>query len=378
MIPLFGVVSYAIWIRKDPQLAFFVILMSLLGTGHKFYGAISEIWLCLPVLALLMLDFLDALANRKKLKWPHWIILSIILFFAHPFLLLSAFIGTILIYLFFISKQNLNFLWIPSMIAIFIAIKRYLLPTDSYESQNLEMLTLLKEVFFEPEKYKVLEISQNFIMDEYPLVLVGLVVFIVLAFSRGFWKINLAVLVSAGSVFVLTMGRFSYLDTEIFFLLEGYLAVALSFLSLPAYLLLRKSELHWTLIFLVMVLVFISLQRIWDLREIYQDRIQQFEVLLEDLEQNESSVGFVTQDEFDWVRMYYPWSIAYETTLLSGIQDGKCTKNVAVNEYNVDYNRRINEGGFLLIPFDTLKLIDLNPQFFNIPNSKPVELERPW
>lgn len=369
---LYAIFGFIVHFLKHRIGGIYLVLSLLILTRYKFYSAISEIYLSVAFVAL-MLTWLTM--DRSNLLWlgkKGYTVLGIgivsLCYLGHPLIFYP--LGVAIVFDYCMQKKWVSMnhvIWLATASVLFV-IKYAITASSSHEgkvvesfqqnSSGLDFLSSIADLYTIDIFWRYVETQWAF-----PLIICALM-FIYLLSNRKY--LASSVLLLSSIVWVIFVAQLNaYLDKPYLFMVEGYFGLLALIILLPLlYIEFTETRYAHFRNFLALALIIFGLHRISSVRPFYANRMS-------DLKQKMSlNDGFNSRNlVFDistetWDKYWFFWSVPFESLLLSSIDQGGET-------YIISLDRRPEQTLFekpfdIMLGTDKDSIINLNPDFFNI------------
>lgn len=311
----------------------FLVATLSLGMRYKFFAAISEITFAM-VLAALLLTWLAHRPQHLRLGVIDFGIVAVCLagiFGAHVVVLYPIMTFLVFERLYTGRWKDWRSWIMPALILIVFAFKLFAVQGDEYESDKMAVLfqpDVIQEVLLNPGEYFIYQALQDYFILEYlPVMLLFLVSIGWLWRAR---KILSAVFISGaflGWLFI-NLVVYSYLDSSVYIMLDGYLAIFGMIWATPFYFIWREKK-GTARAWLLVALIAISTGMMLSKRSFYQQRLEYIEQTL--ALHPEQKKLLVPASAFEWKTMWYPYEVAHESLMLTALQGREQCRTIYVN-----------------------------------------------
>lgn len=313
---------------------FYALAMGL-TIRYKYYAAISEITFSLALGAVLIAwltsKYRPQEQEAKPWFWGVALIIVVFLLGTHPVIIapLLVFFAVDIAY-----HKRWRDWWNWAFITLLLVIYAYTfvqLANSEYESERMGVLGQLGAVLQSPGDYHVVKVIQRYFDMEYtlPAILMG-VLAVLLAWFRHWLSALIFVLGNIAWLFV-NLGTYSYLQANIFIMIDGYLALFGLIWAVPLLLFVLRSERRLLALITVTGLLFFSMHRIYIRHSFFTERLTLLQETMDHYEQEgRYKVRFALED-FNWENLWYPYQVPHETLMLSALEGPEKTKSIYIN-----------------------------------------------
>jgi hypothetical protein len=364
-------------ILKNALGGVYLVLVMLVMTRYKFYSAISEVYLGMAFVGL-MLAFLTSSWAHDKSKSSGFLIGGGII------ILCLSYLGHPLMFYPMITVIGLDYLYRGNWksgehislggVAIILFVVKYLNGTSSSHEGpviNNFFTSLSSGEFW--HLYS-LDIFWRYVETQWalPLVLVGLMLILLLKDKKFLFVIGLISAAMIWVVFVVHLG--AYLEKPYLFMIEGYFLLLAPILFLPLmYLRLHSVWLKNVAAILALVLLIFGCHRIYSVRPFYTARIADVSQKVEQGKQLGHRNMITPAGEHMWDKHWYLWAIPYESLMLSTIHEDGESAVLMVNSYP---DKKYLEQPFeVMIGIETDSLKNIQDTYFRFDTSRFVLLQ---
>lgn len=372
----YGVYNLIVYGFKHVEGGIFLALCMCLTTRYKFYSGISEIYFSLVLAALLI-----AWLSKNKALFPNLTSLQNLLIAsaitllcttAHPIIVLPilAFLG----FDWFYNKRWFDG-WNWGIIAIVLAAFGYrfwAIKGNSYEGNRLGNAWAQFEALYTPTEFRSWHIIKYFLETEYTIPAAVFLILVGILFWQRKILSGLFLLLCTGLLLVLVFVTYSYLTSDTYFMIDGYLGLIGVVWAIPMLFVVLKSKQHWWGLVLSVGLLSFGLQRTYSKHTFFTERLEYLSYLME--KNGNDTQGKLTMQvqSFDWSKTWLRWSIPYETLLLSSINSPADTRTVYVADWDADMETLLKFSNKLL---DEGHLIsNLPSQYFQLDTNQYIKI----
>lgn len=325
----FGLLYYLFYLfivygLKNLAGGLFLAFALILTLRYKHYAGHAEITVAIAEAALFYaLVTSDVVLKGIKgvLYWSLVAGLLVLMAFSHPviFMPLLMLLGFRMIS----GRQWRNAaLWVTIGMALLVfAIKFTGVQADAYESNKLSFLQNFTAVLGNPSEYHVYKIVFNFFWRDYLPVLAAFI-FCLHWFTRRKADLTVFYLVFCSLLLLLLIIiTYSYLNSDVYVLIDGYLGMLGLLWGAPLYYHLRRTRVLHRLWWLPPALLLTCGAMMVSKASFYQQRLDQYRQIID---QNAPQKKIVVRMEgFDWDQMWYPYEAPVESLIISCLE-GEC------------------------------------------------------
>lgn len=306
----------------------FLLLSLVLTMRYKFFAAISEITfaLCLSGALIILVDHFWKVKRIKPIDVCIFILFGIGILGSHLAVLFP--LGIALLSLFIARKAYYDFQnWIWPVLLGFIFLLKYIgVQSDDYEAGKLAVLQeadLIKDLILNFSNYAIADILKNYLLEEYLPILLVFFLLMGLLIYRKLYGVTLLLILGVFVWLGINAMVYSYLKDHILIMVDGYLALLGPLLALPIYLLMTDvsfAEGGKKILLLTAVgLLFFSGFQMLDKRKFFKQRLDNIEQTAQLNEDCEQKKWIISNAQFDWKKMWYPYELPHEALLLSAL-----------------------------------------------------------
>lgn len=313
---------------------FYALAMGL-TIRYKYYAAISEITFSLALGAVLIAwltsRYRPATGESKPWFWGVALLIVVFLLGTHPVIIapLMVFFAFDIAY-----HKRWRDVWNWSFIALLLAIYAYTfsqLSANEYESTRMGVLGQLGEVLASPQDFHVVKVIKRYFDMDYtmPAILLGIVT-LVMFWYRHWLSASVFVLGNLAWLFV-NLGTYSYLQGNIFIMIDGYLALFGLIWGVPILLFVLRSNHRLPALLLVGGLLVFSLHRIYLKHTFFTERLALLQETMDHYEAEGIYKVRYQLNQFSWEKLWYPYQVPHETLMLSAIEGPEKAKSLYIN-----------------------------------------------
>ncbi len=307
----------------------YIVLVLVLLTRYKFYSAISEVYLSMAFVAL-MLAWMTV--DREKLLWlgkrAYTILGMLILslcYLGHPLIFFP--LGVVIIFDYCMQQRWLSWnhmIWLASTLVLFV-IKYLLTERGSYEGKVVEGFqqnTFSLDALRSTVDLYTMDIFWRYVETQwaFPLV-VCLSMWIYVLVKKKF--LAFACLVLSSIVWIVFVAQLNaYIDKPYLFMIEGYYGLWALIVLLPlVYIKIVDAKFLVFRNVLAVALIFFGLHRIASVGSFYTDRMEDMQQKMSDIEYIDSRNLVYDTSSAVWDKYWLIWSVPFETLFLSTLGD---------------------------------------------------------
>lgn len=353
---------------------FYALAMGL-TIRYKYYAAISEITFSLALGAVLIAwltsKYRPVEGVSRPWFWGVALVLIVFLLGTHPVI-----IAPLLVFFAFDIAYHKRWrdIWNWGFVTLVLAIYAYTfmqLSASEYESERMGVLTQLSAVLQSPADFHVVSVIRRYFDADYafPAALLGVVTLLMLWHRQ--WLSAIVFLLGNIAWLLINLGTYSYLDSDIFIMIDGYLALFGLIWAVPLLLFVMRSNYRTVAFLTVASLLIFSSHRIHEKHKFFTNRLELLQQTMDDYaEKGIYKVRFNT-DHFDWHQLWYPYQVPHETLMLSAIEGPEHAKTIYVNHLYLpeEYFEQEEQWGFL--HYDHHPAVSRLPeQYFKLPEGR--------
>ncbi len=369
-----------VYVYKDLASALLIPMVLVLCTRASFFHHVTETHQALVYCVLFFASYRFAL-KREKINALHLFLnaaIVLLCFFAHP---ISFFVLVfVLIYSMTdsLNSKQKNFTYFLFGWMFLLALLKYLLTeSNSYEGQQFENFRNGFRALMHPASIHSLRF---FIGSLTWMYFAMAVLFMVTCYYLYQQKDKRKLIVYIGYLFffwLMVVLTFSGPESLVMFEKDF---MPLAFLSaMPLCLMLTKTEnsrqkyLH---LFLLALLLF-SFGGLYKSKAFFVGRIEYMEELLSKTKNVEGQKFTIASDRIEMSRLGIPWAIAFETMMLSGLDNPTDAKTIYIYQDSIPSEINLNEATLLLGTSFWLSWNagELNKKYFVIRNGSYREIK---
>lgn len=321
---------------KNPLGGIFLMLAMVLTLRYKFYAPVGEVVIALSTIGLLAGWVTKNKEHFKWLpQWANWLVGCLIIFFiskTHPFAYFSTLIVLGFVIVFFRRWKDLP-LWGMVLFALGSMFMTYRqISQDGYETGRAAPIFNAVEILSEfTELYSWNRVFWYF-DTEYALPLAVFLFSLIFMAVKKKWFSSLYLLLCFSALVAVIVVTYSYLDTPIYLMIDGYMAHIGVILALPiTFFLLSSKRPVW--VALVCLLLIFSFDRIRNKRKFYQERQAYFMALIEEHTTEDNRKLLAHMRDFNWEKLWMPWPVGIETLMMSTLENPENPATIYIQRY---------------------------------------------
>lgn len=362
----------------------FLVLSLVLTMRFKFFAAISEITfaLCLAAALVIVLDYLWRVKTVRPFDLIFFVAIGIGIIGSHLAVLYP--LGIVLPALFIAKKaytKILNWIW-PGLLGVMFILKYMLVQSDDYESGKLSVLkdaALIKDLIFNFSDFAIADILKNYVFEEYLPILMVFFTLLVLLFHRKLVIESLILILGLLGWLAVNALVYSYLKDHILIMVDGYLALLGPIIALPIYFFLTDETFaegaKKGLVTIALGLLIFSSYQMLDKRKFFQQRLEYIRQTAQWSEDCKQKKWLVTNDQFNWQKMWYPYELPHESLLLSALNGRENCYTMYANTDSPAEAPFLQSTGFLQFNYaSSLESIN-NSMYFYLPEAPYCEID---
>lgn len=373
MLLFYGIFLLIVYGFKYVEGGIFLALCVSLMVRYKFYAAISEVYFSLALAALLIAWLTKRSGRFSHWKaWHHFLVtglLILLLTTGHPIIVLPvmSFLAFDLVYS---QRWKAIYHWATiglTSLLFYFRFRNIQSSAGSYEGNRLqEILTQLTEwqTLFELNIWTILK---WYFETQYALpVVLFLLLLGVLVYQKHWWS-ALILLLSSLAIVLVIMLSFAYVNGKIYAMIDGYIGLLGILFSIPLLYVVLHSKHYFLNIALLVFLLLFNLHRIYGTRTFFQQREGYITEMVKQNTQPDQRKLVLRMQDFVWDKFWFPWSLPYETILLTSIESPNQAATIYVAEWNEkeekwsDYQKKMAGDGRSIQQFPTAYfLVDQN------------------
>lgn len=357
---------------RNEKTAILLLLFYTLLVSHTFYWIQSEL---LQGTAFTIFYF-GLVLLFGKIKWYHLLLsvpFIITIIFFHP-LAVIPFLFLWSFFLFDEPRRGWMYFGIPLIAGLVLFYKHVIRAANAYDSSSFSLIRKLGINFFTNKS------NSNFLAycttDYYwfPILLLAGVSFYI---WQKRWKRLTVLLLFVFGFLVMVNGSFPNGAEQ--FYIESFYQVLAVFVATPLVFdvleFFPKVRSYTSLILLVILSV--SLLRIYSYRSVYKARLDWNLSMLEKTKQMPSSKFLINERDIDMDKYLMAWGSPFETLLLSARQDPDSTRTIYIFNEGILKPESRQKRDYFLTPFGDIGFRHINKNYFNFQDtSQYIQLEK--
>jgi hypothetical protein len=362
----------------------FLVLSLVLTMRFKFFAAISEITfaLCLSAALIILVDHFWSVKKIRTVDVFFFILLGIGILGSHLAVLYPLLIA--LAALFILRKAFCkwqNWIW-PCALGFVFLLKYFGVQSDDYESDKLSVLQntdLIKNLFLKFPDYTIADILMNYLLEDYLPILLFFTGLIGLFIYRKNYLPSFILFVGILGWLAINALIYSYLNDHILIMVDGYLALLGPIIALPIYFLLTDETfavgVKKGLLIVTLGLLAYSSHQMLDKRKFFQQRLEN---IRQTMELNEGCVQkkfLVSNEQFNWQKMWYPYELPHESLLLSALNGRENCYTIYANTDSPAGASFLQTTGFLQFNHASSMESINNSFYFELPEAPYCEID---
>jgi hypothetical protein len=351
----------ALYSLKDKGIAWLMLLAQILLVSDYFFDAISQSKLAIALVLLFAGLIKNKLSIHNKILYYFFVLTTMLLaLLCHP---ISLLLIIILLFWLQVNKliRNKDLVIIGTTLAAIAIAKHFIFPSSGYENGMLSQL-------INPNNWAQL-LQDNYVLEfikgHFKSIYIWAVIFFLFLLFRFFRanekKLALAYLFCNISFFALLLIVFKQGDSNM--MMEKNLSTLAIVVLLPfigtetnSYYTLKSIRVRFFLPFLCLFF----LNRINKASDLFTDRQEKMESLIERAEPQGHKKYFINQEALSSTPEINLWSLPYETALLSSLNGPGSTltiKNIKEVQYwrGLHKNKKAFIGADFFMPYNTEK-----------------------
>ena len=365
---------------KQERLALVLMLVLITGLSHPMYRPVSESTQGLSysiLLAGLLWSHDPRITKISRLLPRYFLAIAIILlcFFSHPLTIFSM-VFILLFYMVDQGEMKRAFPWVLLLFIVTIfAVKSLGGSSSGYEQEKIMELTELRNRLSNFGDIYSTRFFRNKAGNTYliPLILL-LSMNIHYAWKKNWLKLGL---LDASCVLFFMVHNIIYTGGADIELEKNYMT--LNFFILLAFVTDLFPEVRGKLRkgLLLTIILFFSAHIILKDKNTYIERIEYYHYLNEQLQAQEHSKFYTTEDQVEEETILYMWGVPFETLLYSSLEGPEFSKTLYPFEESSALPEYIDDPDLFLCVFFWPKwnVNDLNEDYFRLPEQKYRYLE---
>lgn len=335
---IFNIIVYGF---KNAVGGIFLILAMVLSLRYKFYAPVGEVVIGISTVGLLAGWITKEKEKFKSLPpWGDFLIGGVLIFFismTHPFVYLSTFVLLGFVMIFFNRWKDISYWGIILFALAGMVIKYLQISKDGYESNRAAPLNDSAEILSGFSDLYVWEVITWYADTEYAFPLAVFAFVLLLMMWKKKWLSAIYLIITFSAMAAIVLVTYSYLDTRVYLMIDGYLAHIGLIWALPlSFYLLRSRRPVW--IFLICLLMIFSLDRIRNKRKFFQQRQAYFVELLDKHVTEDKRKFLAHMRDFSWEKLWMPWPVALETLMMSSLEGPENAATIYIQWWEKDYD----------------------------------------
>ncbi len=239
---------------------------------------------------------------------------------------------------------------------------------NAYEAERINRMADTLSILTHAQDYYAYEVIMRFFDTQYHfafLAFIGSIIFLVWI-KRGIVALYLSI--SFIAVLAVIFVMHSYLSSNIFIMLDGYLAYLGLVWAIPLAFVIGKENRVWTVLLLSCLMLF-SLDRIRQKHTFFSNRLDYMETLIADHTNEEHPKAIFEMENFDFDTLWLGWVMSLETLMISSLEDPDNSRTIFLSKNKGKWDDRLDEGSlFLSVSFgpEFIKHNELPLNFFHL------------
>ncbi|MEM0994718.1 MAG: hypothetical protein AAGI49_16920, partial [Bacteroidota bacterium] len=242
--------------------------------------------------------------------------------------------------------------------------------TDSYESRRFNEAFVQLEAFWDLFELKIWEILKWYFETQYafPSILCTLLILVLIVRKKIFS--SLVLILSVLALVAMIMVTYSYVNGKIYAMIDGYVGLIGVVLAIPIFYVVLKSKQHLISVLLIAGLLIFNLHRIYGKRKFFQRRQALIETMVQENAKADQRKLVLRMQDFVWDKFWYPWSLPYETVLLTALDDPKDAASIHMIGWNDGEDKwsKVQK----VLGGDGRKIDAFPKTYFDLDQNKPV------
>jgi hypothetical protein len=352
--------------KRSPWLALLLLFTMITPVRYRFFSPTSETHMVL-LFGYLYFVFSDHL-TEKPLRFG--------------LLSLAAIVGSAMAHL--VALGPIIFLWLISAvdgkwrqkawrfghlaaIALLFSWRFIGAQSNAYEANKMGILTELPQVIEDLLGSQAFQQFWEYALGTHSLMWGLFVTCIVVLWKQGKRGITILSLLFAAAIAALVWVAYSYLNFREYHMYEGYLTFLGLVWVVPLYYLFRVKKAQPLLALGVTLSLAVSLWQIQATKTYYTERENYLREIYQPWQQKGHKKLYLDQDIFPWRQLWYPWSIPFETMLMTASEDPDSSLTLLIN--NRYSNRQVTEKDRhnILTPWERIHHKKLDTAYFRFP-----------
>ena len=375
----YGLFLLAVYWLRSTKGGLFILLSLILTMRYKFYAGHTEITFAIAVASFLIVWILTNKDHLKNWKPIHTycgtFILSCWLLIIHPIIVVPLFMVLGFFFLFYELYKD-KWYWgnLVTMAALF-AIRYVFVAQDGYESEKMGLLSDLS-VFTNPGDFYVYDIMVDY-FESYIIIsmLVFLISIIGLLLKKKILP-SLYFLVCFVLLSIIIIMPHNYLRSNIYIMIDGYIAMYGMIIALALYYFYHQYlQIGKSFQYVILALVLISSIKIFKKHDFYENRLEQYKILLKEQSELGHSKIFLPYNMHDWDQFWFPYEVPLESLMISAMDDQTPEGTIFIDDQNRGFDKTAPGKNFIAFYSD----LPLNPRYFSKDTSQYVLVKDvPW
>ena len=372
---LYAVFVFIVHFLKHKVGGLYLVLTLVVLTRYKFYSAISEVYLSMAFVALMLawitLERSNLLWLGKKAYTTLGVVILSFCYLGHPLIFFP--LGVVLVFDYCMQKDWLSWnhiLWVVSTFVLFI-IKYTSTAGSSYEGkvvegfqQNAFGLEGLSNTF---DLY-TMDIFWRYVETQWAFPLLAcLLMWIYVLVKKHF--LAFACLLISSIVWIVFVAQLNaYIDRPYLFMIEGYYGLWALIILLPlVYIKIESTKFLAFRNIVAIALILFGLHRISSVGSFYTERMEDMQEKMSVMESVDSRNLVFDTSLTVWDKYWLIWSVPFETLFLSTLEDKEKSAVILLDK---NPNKNLLESPFeIMLGTQEDSIKHLNSRYFNIDNS---------
>lgn len=339
------------------------LLFVMLMTTHTFYWIQSELPQAFSFLFILIAILDNSLNSDKGLHAYTWVSISILTFiicFTHPLLIIPFYF--LLIYYYFTYSKKREIIYSVGLIYFSFYIFKYLFFKTQYDSEAMSGVKNFLTLF--PD-YINLRSNKNliiYLLKDYYFVLILLIITLLTFFREG--QIKKSMILSCFFVGYCLLVNVSYPNGADQFYLENQYQILAFLVAVPfTYDILPKIENRKIQYVFLSIVCVTGLLRIINTHSIYTDRLNWNRNLLSSTKNLPNKKLILASSSVPKDTLLLTWASSYELWLLSTLEQGE-SRSIIIEEKSNEFDWALPSNTSFISKWGTFNYSDLNRQYF--------------
>ncbi len=318
---IFNIIVYGF---KNAAAGIFLILASFLTLRYKFYAPVGEVVIGISIVGLLAGWMSKEKEHFQWLpRWADWLIgclILVLIAITHPFVYLSTFVVLGFVVIYFRRWKDFSYWGVVLFALGGVILKYFQVSQDGYESGRADPLFNAFEILSDFTELYIWDRLLWYFDTEYALPFGVFLVSLILMVWKKKWLSALYLSTCFLILIAILIVTYSYLNTPVYLMIDGYLAHIGIILALPiSFFLLRSKRPVW--VFLICVLMIFTLDRIRNKRQFYQQRQAYLMEIIQKQTTPDERKLLGHMKDFSWKKLWMPWAVAIETLMMSSLDE---------------------------------------------------------